>query len=801
VVHVRRAAGGDDAEEQSASGAHARESVHRASLGLVTPPSSFARRALDDHDRSVKIGPYEVVRPLGKGGVGAVFQARSPAGEEVAVKVLLRLDEQRLARFERERRLLGAFTARDGFVPLIDAGVTPEGPYIVMPIVPGGTLRDRLAKGALGIDETVALGRTLARAVARAHARGIVHRDLKPENVLFTAEGQPLVADLGLAKHFDFHAPGASRSVSLSARGTTRGTFGYMPIEQMRDAPSVGPAADVFALGAVLHECLAGKPAFDGETFAQILEHVASGKTAPLARERPEAPRWLVAVIERALAPAAADRFRDGAALLAALAPRPAGSMRARAWSLAALGLVAAVGVPGALLFRHGNASGGGNAEPPAGARAVPQPTGDEVARLRIAASSGDAAAMVELGRRYTEGDGVRADAVEAVAWYRRAAGAGHLDGMLWFGISLVRGSGVPRDEKAGAGWVLRAAEAGDLHAMNELGLLYVMGVAVEPSDREAARWFRKSALGGYANAMGNLGQMFLDGRGVAKDEAEAVRWFRRGAEAGVAGAMTSLALCLREGCGVAKDAVEARLWASRGAAKNDAKAMRLLALMLRDGEGGTRDPREAVRWLRKSAELGDGDSMVLLAAFLRDGPSELRDDVEAVRWLRRAAEAGVDEAMAGLAYSLRDGQGVPRDAAESVRWFREAALRGNGGAMAGLGVALKKGDGTPRDEVEAVRWFRLGADKGDLLAIANLASCFYEGRGVAKDVAEAVRLFRQAAEGGAPFGMRNYGLLLYRGEGRLAKNEAEGVSWIRKAAELGDEDSRKLIENLGAGR
>ncbi|HZU97087.1 MAG TPA: protein kinase, partial [Planctomycetota bacterium] len=151
----------------------------------------------------MKIGGYEVGGVLGRGGMGTVYRARGADGREVALKVLTRTNAERAARFERERRLLGELTLEDGFVPLLDGGDAPEGAFLVMPLVAGGTLRDRLERGPLGLEKTLELGRAVARALARAHARGIVHRDLKPENILYTAEGKPLVADLGLGKHFD----------------------------------------------------------------------------------------------------------------------------------------------------------------------------------------------------------------------------------------------------------------------------------------------------------------------------------------------------------------------------------------------------------------------------------------------------------------------------------------------------------------------------------------------------------------------------------------------------------------------
>ena len=265
----------------------------------------------------MKIGPHEVLSELGRGGMGAVYRVRAPDGREAALKVLARSDAAAFARFERERRLLTSLGEEEGFVGLLDSGVFADTPWLLMPLIPGGTLRQRLEAGPLGVEETVALGIQLARALGAAHGRGIVHRDVKPENVLFTASGRPLIADLGLAKHFDASAPGASQSVELSRSGRFRGTAGYVAPEQLEDSASVGPEADVFALGAVLYECLAGRPAFAGQTVLDMLARVASGDIEPI--EGAEVPRWLEGLVRRALATEPGGRFADGGALARAL--------------------------------------------------------------------------------------------------------------------------------------------------------------------------------------------------------------------------------------------------------------------------------------------------------------------------------------------------------------------------------------------------------------------------------------------------------------------------------------------------
>jgi hypothetical protein len=285
--------------------------------------------------------------------MGIVYLARDASGREVALKVLSATSDRARSRFERERRLLATFTLADGFVPLLDAGETDRLPWFVMPFVDGGTLRSRLERGALPVREAISIATELARALARAHAKGVVHRDLKPENIIFTRESRPLVADLGIAKHFSDDAAGASQAVSLSRTGDLLGTAGYMAPEQTRDAKSAGPAADVFALGAILYECLAGWPAFEGATPLELLAAIDAARPKPVANVRPETPPWLAALVERALARSPASRYPDAGSLHAALeaagrAPAGRGWKRAGAVSL---GLVVASGLA---LAAHG---------------------------------------------------------------------------------------------------------------------------------------------------------------------------------------------------------------------------------------------------------------------------------------------------------------------------------------------------------------------------------------------------------------------------------------------------------------
>jgi serine/threonine-protein kinase len=268
------------------------------------------------------VGPYEILGELGRGGMGAVWRARAPDGRMVAVKMLIRQDERTIARFDRERRLLMLLGEADGFVAMLDVGDSHQGPFYVMPLLSGGTLRNRLEGGPLPIPDVVALGVALATALGRAHEKGIIHRDMKPENVLFDDQGRPLIADLGIAKHFRRDVSGASMSVALTQGGEMTGSAGYMAPEQIENK-DVGPPADVFALGAILWECLAGEPAFVGDSFHEVMAKVVSGEASSVRDLRPETPRWLHAVLARALRRDQDKRFRDCAEMARALVEWP----------------------------------------------------------------------------------------------------------------------------------------------------------------------------------------------------------------------------------------------------------------------------------------------------------------------------------------------------------------------------------------------------------------------------------------------------------------------------------------------
>ncbi|HZU96007.1 MAG TPA: protein kinase, partial [Planctomycetota bacterium] len=380
---------------------------------------------------------YELIKEIGRGGTGIVHQARAADGRDVAIKVIQRFVPPAVVeRFERERRLHARLSAEQGFVPLIATGHSRAGAYIVMPYFTGGTLRDRLDHAPLPLDEALELARRIAKTVGEAHAVGIVHRDLKPENVIFDERGQPFVADLGLAKHFRDDVPGASKSVSLSKTGELLGTAGYMPAEQLRDASRAGPAADVFAIGVVLYECLVGEQPFRAESLVELLEKLDAGRFTPLHQARPSTPAWVDALVSRALAADPGARPADGAALARELAATDTTSRKPRIGRAVAAASAAGLIVAAAIVAR-----------PRPGAVAPATPAIGEATPRRVP----EVGPPRELIDRVSRGDEAALGA--AASWLRDHAIAGcdsSLDAALAERVRSSRGSTLEACVRAG---------------------------------------------------------------------------------------------------------------------------------------------------------------------------------------------------------------------------------------------------------------------------------------------------------------------------------------------------------------
>ena len=303
-----------------------------------------------------RLGPYQLHELLGAGGMGQVYRAHdSKLGREVAIKILPAMftnQPDRLARFDREARVLAALN-HPNIAAIYGLEEAEDLRGLVLELVDGETLGQRLARAPIPLPEALSIARALADALDAAHEKGIVHRDLKPANVKIRTDGTVKVLDFGLAKALNDPSPSPSIATGLSVDGLILGTPAYMSPEQARGKP-VDKRADIWAFGCLLYEMLTGRPAFDGETATDTLAAILY-READLAALPAGTPVHVRRLIQRCLAKDPRQRLRDmgdarpelEASAEAPGAASSAASWRshAAAWGVAALSLAAALGL------------------------------------------------------------------------------------------------------------------------------------------------------------------------------------------------------------------------------------------------------------------------------------------------------------------------------------------------------------------------------------------------------------------------------------------------------------------------
>ena len=255
--------------------------------------------AVDVPDRDWQLGNYRILEEIGRGGMGVIYRARhAPSRRIVALKRVLNYhsdSRETLVRFQREARAAASLD-HPNILPIYDVGATDDGlPFFSMKLAPGGSLLDSKESFRDSPRRAVQLIATVARAIDHAHSQGILHRDLKPGNILLDARGEPMVTDFGLAKWLD-------TASELTCTLTVFGTPGYIAPEQSENAAAdLTPATDVYSLGAILFELLAGRPPFLGEHAVAVIRQAADNDAPKLRSIVPGASRDLETICARCL--------------------------------------------------------------------------------------------------------------------------------------------------------------------------------------------------------------------------------------------------------------------------------------------------------------------------------------------------------------------------------------------------------------------------------------------------------------------------------------------------------------------
>jgi serine/threonine protein kinase len=262
-----------------------------------------------------KIGRYEIKQEIGRGGMATVYEAYDPRFERtVALKMLPREfmhEAEFRARFTREARTI-ATLEHPAIVPVYDFGEENGQPFLVMRLMTGGSLSDRLAEGPIPIDEAAIILKRLGSALDRAHSMGIIHRDLKPSNVLFDQYGDAFLADFGIV-----HV--SSSTNALTASGSLVGTPTYMSPEQVYGDKQLDGRSDIYALGVILFQMLTGSTPYDADTPARMMMKHVMDPVPQILSVRPDLPPACNEIINKAMAKERDERFSSATDLSSAL--------------------------------------------------------------------------------------------------------------------------------------------------------------------------------------------------------------------------------------------------------------------------------------------------------------------------------------------------------------------------------------------------------------------------------------------------------------------------------------------------
>jgi len=262
------------------------------------------------------LGRYEILGPIGAGGMGEVWRARdTELDREVAVKVLpesFASDENRLERFQREAKALAALS-HPNLLDIYDVGTTDGLHYAVTELLEGDTLRERITPSGLPWKKVTTIGAAVADGLAAAHGRGIIHRDLKPENLFLTADGRVKILDFGLAS-INEEADADAETATITEAGTVMGTPGYMAPEQVKGKPA-DTRSDIFSLGCVIYEMASGHRAFRGETGVEVIANILKEEPPQLSSSGASVPVDLERAVHRCLEKRPEARFQSAADL------------------------------------------------------------------------------------------------------------------------------------------------------------------------------------------------------------------------------------------------------------------------------------------------------------------------------------------------------------------------------------------------------------------------------------------------------------------------------------------------------
>lgn len=752
-------------------------------------------------DAPERVGPYRVKALLGAGGMGTVYLVENEAlGRDEALKVPRLEPGDEAAGRERFLREAKAAARLDhpNLCPVLHAGDADGVCFLTMRYLQGTPL-SRYRGATFAPQQAVELALALAGALAYAHSRDVLHRDLKPSNVMLCDGVGPVVMDFGLAKRF------VNPDEKLTHSGSLLGTPSYAPPEQLRgDLSSIGPRSDVYSLGVLLFELLAGRPPFVG-TAAEVIGKAQFAPAPQPSEFAAGLPSALDEACLRALEKRPEDRYESMAAFAEALRESLGGLPESDVPMTPSV-----VEVPGDRQTlkdsRRGAARPAGKARAALACSAL---VGAGLLALACALAwplvqakfvEADPDATAERERREQERLGAiesaerrRAEAAEAAEKLRKAEALGEkLRKELLDAAEMAK---LSETEK------LKAAEAEKARLAKEIekqqGALADAAEKLKSVEAEKSRLEKdgeKQRLD-LADAAEKLKVAESEKSRLEKeDKTKRFETERSRLEKEIEKQRGELASAVEKL--KAAEAERARLEKENEKRLTEAVALYREGMARWTGEGKSIDEAAAYVLFRTADAKGHPFARARAGRMLSKGIGTKADAKEGAKQvvevrdsLAKAAKTGDAEAQHLLGLLLVEGIGVSKDENAAAQLYTDAAAKGNAGAMNNLGVMYSQGKGGlgQRDDL-AVVWYRKAAESGNAFAMNNLADMYKSGSGgLGTKEEKAVELYRKAAGVGHAPAMTNLGLMYQKGRGGLDKDGTAAVDWFQSAADRGD--------------
>lgn len=770
-----------------------------------------------------RIGDYEILREIGRGGMGVVYEAREAAlGRTVALKILpvhLASNPEYIERFRKEARLIGQLN-HPNIVTIHGIGIHENLHFIVMEHVKGRDLSQILEGGAqLPVGFAFGIASQVAAALSAAHRLKIIHRDIKPQNIMVDPNGRVKVMDFGIAKWV------GESVATVTSEGTLIGTPAYMSREQCLGGQLDG-RSDLYSLGVVLYQMLTGALPHTGENAAVVIQKILNEIPAPVLDSRPDVPRPAAAVVERLMAKDAEGRYatadeacadlrqyggEDSGAALGAIGelvtqvitPMPTERItRKTAMFLEVISKLArrrtvafAAGSLVVLLAALFLSRGGRSVAP-----RVPQtPT------LQFAAS---AVPVPEIEWDEAPADGAPVhDPQVRLAWRVKndAVAEGFLIGLNDLNPKVkIAETSKSFDLVAAGSQIVKIIPIGSDGAKGE-PLIAMFNYHPEHAPELAVADSEPPPRPDLGASPARVLRGIVKKSEETKTDEAAIQVTRTGASTSPSSIM-DVDAAIRSFSGVDGKVAES---AARQAILSAAQGTNPIAKMwagwfyhwgrcgfAKDSERATAFTKMAIEKARPMAETGDPDAQFLLGAALDQGLLVKRDPERAAELVRQAADKNQTTAMNYLGWMYFEGRGFAKSNDEALKWFQAAAMRGDVNAMNNLGWMYLQGRGATKDSGQALAWFAKAADAGSPRAMSSLGWMYQEGTGVPRDDARALEWFRKAADAADPQAL--FVLASRHEEGRgVARDRARAIALYRQAASLGYEMAEKALARL----